>query len=1134
MIRAVKTLASHQCAVILMLVIVGIIMGIGFVVSSKVYAGPGCSSQNGAPSFGNMTFYGYFDGNQQCFGGDYVFPGGEKATDVNTFINDIRNYYNGASSHEKTGATFIILTMMNQPAGTPRNAAGTFDAAPYGGTSLADQWARLVEQYDAAGLINWNYTTPGNFSCRNTFYQTTYNDVADYNDCNGARNQSSIAFLSPSDGSVLYVIKKVCGNPLGNLSPLSNIATGSINGIDVDSTSGANMAASFNPTVTATSSSGSTDAIYKNVSGVEVFGIDGLPVSDPATSYTVSVPSSYTYSGKTYTPVRSTFCDSTDHPGCDNGLTTTSGAPDVIYSSGATTQQIHLKPNHVINMRWFWQVGSCTGSSCGVGGLSCQGLDMTHVPVTFGNGNNGETTYDPSNGDKHNPPSSPQPGDKKDVRQAVSYEAVSATDANTNKTLPVNSDKTTIDFTQSVKDYPYDSNKANVTYTDTYTTTEYTWTVDSSGNGSWGSGTVLQGTQVSGQFSDGTAHLSECYYRNFDVLPPSSTDVEGVTLNYSGRPNDENPNQAVVSTQVNVHFTLTPVSGAQEQLRAPMSVAGLRYSASYQIRRPVPGTNTYTTISLGPASQPVDTITCATTSTDCTVPFAFAPTPITVSVGSSSGQLRPGDIVCAQFTIDPATGKTDEGGSIQPGSSGSVNSTRIPGGSTCSSPLVNEPYFKVFGGDISVGNPFAIGGCSLSSAPNAGVYGWNTEDGINGYPAHPYAGAGAQYAVTALADSKDVASNQFNPNSSYPTPGNSKGIELSFATGTSPSSGQFVSGFGAAQSCIPDYFAGAASASGGVPSSNVSSLASNSYYANSNITLSGGNIATGKHIIIYAAGNVYITGDIKFANGSYTSIDSIPSFVVVAKGNINIDRGVKELAGVYIAEPASTSSSDGVISDCATAGGPLPNSQLYTNCSAPLTVNGSFIAKKINLLRTGNQANDQITASLRGSFPGETITNTNAPVPANVSYSCPSGGSLSGDRCTTTSTTSSYYMASWSSSCSSTQSYYEGNCYDNWTGKLIGPGTFYGYSCPSGGSLSGDICITSTTTSSYYMATPSYACPNGSTPDAAHMCSNGSSTLTNASELFNYGPAFWMNVALPTTSSQYSNYDSITSLPPVL
>ena len=1056
-------------------------------------------------------------------------------TGKTNFINFISGELSGGGRNG-IGAAFIINTMLglNGPGGGS-TAASLSQTNPATGNTYLQDWENAINQK----AVTISYTSYA-YSV-NSGYQKGYNDDAFFSE-----GGPHMAVVFNYNGTPVYALKDNCANPVGSLPGVPIPSDPAPQGnVDDYCTSATIRGWAFDESVP-------TQAIY-----VDIY-VNGAPWKR------ITANGSRPDVGAAYPGVGNNHGFSI---GWDTSKYPLTGTYSVkVYAIGIDKNGNLNNDNP--------QIGTTgtVGPSCTSGGggtpLACPGqpsADMTHVKVTFGQGNDGETTYSPSGGDKHNPPSPLQAGDKKDVRTAVGYEAVSATDANTGKSLPVNSDKTTIDFTTSVKDYPYDSNKANVTYTDTYTTTEYTWTVDASGNGSWGSGTLLPGTQVSGQFSDGTAQLGECYYRNFNVLPPSSTDVEGVTLSYSGRPNDENPNQAVVSAQVDVRFTLTPVSGAQKQLRAPMSVAGLNYSASYQIRRPVPGTNSYQTISLGSASQTVPQISCPSTSTDCTVPYAFVPTAITVSVGSGSSQLRPGDMVCAQFAISPAIGTSpnnggaDEGGNIQSGSSGSVDSTRIPGGSTCSSPLVNEPYFKVFGGDISVGNPFALSGtCSLGGA-SAGVYGWNTEDGSNGYPSHPYAGAGAQYAVTALADdSKDAASNQFNPNASYPTPGNSKGIELSFAnTGTSPGSGKFVSNFGAAQSCIPDYFAGAASASGGAPSSNVSSLASNSYYANSNITLSGGNIATGKHITIYAVGNVYITGPIKFANGSYTSIDSIPSFVVVAKGNIYISSSVKELTGVYIAEPLNTTSSDGVISDCATAGGSLPNDQLYTKCNTPLTVNGSFIARDINLLRTttGDPGPYNENASIRGARADEsnslatTVTETVTET-ATCTSGVPDSNDICGDAQYHPGSPGSpgYYGSPWTlggsynlqpgddcynANCSgctisgslkscisgNTETYYWGTYYAGSSGSPP-----Y-YTCPGSETVVGSKC----------KAVVAYAYPPGCTPvpgDPSKCTMNV--TPTHASEVFNYNPAFWMNVALPTPGSQGSSYDAITSLPPVL
>jgi len=72
------------------------------------------------------------------------------------------------------------------------------------------------------------------------------------------------------------------------------------------------------------------------------------------------------------------------------------------------------------------------------------------------------------------------------------------------------------------------------------------------------------------------------------------------------------------------------------------------------------------------------------------------------------------------------------------------------------------------------------------------------------------------------------------------------------------------------------------------------------------------------------------------------------------KGNIYIAPGVTQLDGFYIAQASSGSATNGVIYTCASApftAAPL-NRNLQNTCSTALTVNGSFNARQVWLLRT--------------------------------------------------------------------------------------------------------------------------------------------------------------------------------------
>ncbi|MEI8338842.1 MAG: hypothetical protein WCF91_02850 [bacterium] len=113
-------------------------------------------------------------------------------------------------------------------------------------------------------------------------------------------------------------------------------------------------------------------------------------------------------------------------------------------------------------------------------------------------------------------------------------------------------------------------------------------------------------------------------------------------------------------------------------------------------------------------------------------------------------------------------------------------------------------------------------------------------------------------------------------------------------------------------------------------------------------------IAAGKRITVNVDGNVYIKNNIKYASdSSWSDSVSIPSLVIRATGNIYIDQNVTRLDGTYVANNA--------IFTCVNSS-KTPILSLF-GCNKQLLVYGSFIANKINLLRTLGDINDSNPAS---------------------------------------------------------------------------------------------------------------------------------------------------------------------------
>ena len=124
------------------------------------------------------------------------------------------------------------------------------------------------------------------------------------------------------------------------------------------------------------------------------------------------------------------------------------------------------------------------------------------------------------------------------------------------------------------------------------------------------------------------------------------------------------------------------------------------------------------------------------------------------------------------------------------------------------------------------------------------------------------------------------------------------------------------------------------------------------------LTIKGGTLpsSSNTNVSIFVNGDIYINGNINYGSG--WTIGTAPSLIVHATGNIYIAPGVTHLAGVYIAEEKPDGSA-GTIYDCSNSFSPVQKDQLYSKCNNQLVVNGSFVAKQVNLMRTYGSLRDE-------------------------------------------------------------------------------------------------------------------------------------------------------------------------------
>ncbi len=300
------------------------------------------------------------------------------------------------------------------------------------------------------------------------------------------------------------------------------------------------------------------------------------------------------------------------------------------------------------------------------------------------------------------------------------------------------------------------------------------------------------------------------------------------------------------------------------------------------------------------------------------------------TVAVNPATLQPGDSICVLVFVSPASGSIDSTGNLL--STGTPATDSIEG---CDR-FVNRPYVSFSGGDVAAGGSFGGGSCGTG------------EIKTNSKGAAPW-GSAAQLAVQAVGAIDGLPSARWRTS----PPGPANGLSFANDTGT----GTYGGGFGACQS-MPDYFADASALTPSTKSGAVAvpTVSSSQYWtvpAGGSVTLDSGgsvNIPINTHVKLYIKGDVTIAHDITYAGaGSWANTDQIPSFQLYVKGNIYISNNVRQLDGVYVAQPNGPPTTDGVISTCSEAGsGPNRLGLIYQNCSQKLTVYGAFMARHVD------------------------------------------------------------------------------------------------------------------------------------------------------------------------------------------
>jgi hypothetical protein len=106
----------------------------------------------------------------------------------------------------------------------------------------------------------------------------------------------------------------------------------------------------------------------------------------------------------------------------------------------------------------------------------------------------------------------------------------------------------------------------------------------------------------------------------------------------------------------------------------------------------------------------------------------------------------------------------------------------------------------------------------------------------------------------------------------------------------------------------------------------------------------------------FVLGDMFIKGDITYDTTSWLSVDKIPLFKLIVVGDIYIHQDVTQLDGIYVAIPNPATGKGGNIYTCSTGGAGsatmVTYPKLYSDCNKRLVINGAFVAKSVQFLRT--------------------------------------------------------------------------------------------------------------------------------------------------------------------------------------
>lgn len=322
----------------------------------------------------------------------------------------------------------------------------------------------------------------------------------------------------------------------------------------------------------------------------------------------------------------------------------------------------------------------------------------------------------------------------------------------------------------------------------------------------------------------------------------------------------------------------------------------------------------------------------------------YNPTPAGATASSNTINLTvPAGVYVVSWTV---TGNSEANELIDP---------NVPG--TCHQTVTvsSRPYFRAFGGDVVAGSNAAC----TTWMPHTGT----SPGSIQGYSNGSGKGAGTQLIAQAFAVINGFSSAQGRTVSPVPDKG------LTFANnGVTTYDGNFGAG-----DCPEDFWAnrptGAVSAAGNL-NINPAMTGNRIYQATGpggNLTLktAGNKLNDGQVLVLYVDGDVTIEENIEAQNTSWSNANDIPSFVLIARGDIYIDSGVSAIDGVLIAQPRSAANGGNVYT--CSIGHALPTAADMAGVGSPcktnpLTITGAVVARTVKLFRSNGSLKDATNA----------------------------------------------------------------------------------------------------------------------------------------------------------------------------